>query len=299
MTPVTCSGSVRHVSLTPKKALIPGEHYVVTVNPASSPTVADLAGNLAAHAKLAFRGGLVQQENSPAAHPVWDAVKVKKALGGSYAVDHLTGASTSWQFTGSSVKWVTVTGPTFGIAKVAVDGNVVVTYNDYASGVHYGVTHTIKGLTSAKHTVTVKVTGRKGSKRAKGAAVAVDAFSVGGKVTKTPSMLTSWATVGSAKASGGRYAVADLKGASVSMRFRGTAITWVGLVGRHGGKVKVFLDGHLKMTVDTFAKATKFQVAHTLKGLVDKRHTLRLVVTGTHRSASKGSLVSVDAFKVK
>jgi hypothetical protein len=228
----------------------------------------------------------------------WRKVSATKAKGHSYLAEHRAGATASWSFTGRSVSWLTVTGPSFGRADVYVDGKKKATFNNYASANHYGVARTVKGLSAAKHTVKIRVTGRKGSRRGTDTVVAVDGFKVGTKVTASPALKVSWSRVATAKALAGGYARADLAGAGVSFTFRGTRVDWVTETGRTFGKARVYVDGKLRTTVDNFAKVSKYRVVRAFSGLADKRHTLRIVALGKHRSGATGNYVALDGWVV-
>ncbi|MFZ0323644.1 MAG: hypothetical protein WAN48_05870, partial [Actinomycetes bacterium] len=296
---VDCSvGPVTSASVTPAKPLMPGQHYEGVVNPLGVTTVADTLGNVSAPTTFAFRGARIQQENSPAAKATWQVVKAKKAKGGSYLMELRKGASASWTFTGKSVQWVTVKGPTFGVADVFVDGVRKATVNNYAKSTSYGVRRSITGLSAGTHTLKIVVKGKKGSRRAKDVRVAVDGFLVGKKLSATPAVTTTWQRVSSKKAYSNGYSIATLKGQSVSFQFRGTAVRWVTGVGPACGKVSVLVDGVKVGTVDSYAKVAKFKVPHDIKGLSDAVHTLKLVVTGTKNKKSSGTGVVIDGWVV-
>jgi hypothetical protein len=103
----------------------------------------------------------------------------------------------------------------------------------------------------------------------------------------------------SAKAADGKgYAVATLKGESVSFRFRGTAVTWRTVTGPSSGKVAVYVDGVKKAVVDNWSKATTYHVDRAVTGLTDGTHTLKLVVTGTKNTRAKGTALALDTWTV-
>jgi hypothetical protein len=126
--------------------------------------------------------------------------------------------------------------------------------------------------------------------------VVLDAVKVGTTLTSNPVVTQRWATAASSLASGGRYALGDQKGESFSLQFRGTSITWRTLLGRGMGKASVYVDGKIKGTYDQFATTTKAG-SRTWK-LTDKVHTIRVVVTGTHRTGATGNRVVLDLLTV-
>jgi len=78
----------------------------------------------------------------------------------------------------------------------------------------------------------------------------------------------------------------------------GTSVTWRTLTSRTQGIAKIYLDGALKATIDNFSSTAKYRVARTLSKLVERVHTLRIVVTGRHHTGGKGTQVTVDRVAV-
>jgi hypothetical protein len=103
-------------------------------------------------------------------------------------------------------------------------------------------------------------------------------------------MTESWASRSTSAAYGGRYVVADVKGAKASYRFTGTSITWFTSRGPAMGSAWVFVDGKYKATVNNASSVTSWHVARTVSGLTNASHTIALV------DASKRLVV--DAVKV-
>jgi hypothetical protein len=290
---------VRAVRVFGRSPLIPGERYLVTVNaPGAEPTT-DVAGNPAPTTTTGFRAALVQQESSPVTVQGWRKVAVTAAKGGSYLTENRRGAYATWTFSGTSFGAWLVAGPTFGYAKVYVDGVLKGTFNQYASAARFTSVRVIKGLAAGTHKVKVVVTGTKGSKLAKGAYVGVDAFSIGATVQKTPAVVTTWAAVAVKSASGGRRAVAGLAGETFSMTFAGTGVRWAHPTGPGFGIAKVYVDGVLKATVDSWSSTAREQVLWASPLVLSGRHTVRIVVTGTKRAAATGTAVGVDSLLVR
>lgn len=95
----------------------------------------------------------------------------------------------------------------------------------------------------------------------------------------------------------GRHARTSIRrGSSVTLRFAGTAVTWIGPVGPRRGKAVIYLDGRRVKVVDTHATAFRparvlFKVAFAAYG----RHRLTIRVAGSGRRAR----VAVDAIVVR
>ena len=287
------SGAVRSASLVPTKPLVPGQRYTFLVQ-----GVTDPAGS-AVSASQAFRASIDQQETSLAALYRWRIAKATKAYGRSYVVESRKGAWASWAFTGTAVTWYTMTAPTQGRATVYVDGVRKASVNNWSAATKWHVARTVKGLKAGRHTLKIVVNGTKGSTKGKGTQVVLDAAKVGTKLVAAPAVTIGWSRSTSSAASGGGYAATALAGASASLPFRGTAVTWVTATGPAMGKAKVYVDGVLKVTVDNYAKRAAGNVRRTVTGLSDAVHTVKVVVTGTKRKASKGTTVVVDRWLVR
>jgi hypothetical protein len=284
---VACVGFHRSLVITPRRALVPGEHYRAGVLFGSA---RDAAGNLAGPAVAAFRAQRDLQESTPAAAYKWAVVSAKGAYGGKYSTEHLRGARSSWRFRGGSLTWWTREAPDQGKAVVLVDGKVVRRVDNYAATVHNKVARTFTGLGGGRHTVVIVVTGKKRA-AATGAWVSIDAFTGKGARVNNPALLSRWGALPGAVR-------ADRKSAAASLRFRGTGITWVTRTGRDQGIAKVFIDGKRVAVVDNYAAATHTGVKRIVSGLADRVHTLRIVVTGKHRAAATASRVTVDRYLV-
>ncbi len=295
-----CGGSdVKRVDLSPSQPLLAGGYYTVTVNPNIASTVMDAVGNVTPLTTQNFRAATTIDQSSSILTYAWRKVGSSKAAGNSYAIEHRKGAKASWTFSGRSVSWGTVVGPTFGKANVLIDGVRKATINNYATKIKYGVQRTLKGLPSGSHTITVQVLGKKGAKAAKGTNIAIDSFKVGKKLTTTP-VLTAvgWQQASNAAATGGSYAVADLKAENIKLQFRGTGVTLLTARGSAYGKASVYVDGTLATTFDDYAKLSGWQVAQTVSGLTDGVHTVVVKVLGAKNTKSTSTAVVVDGFTV-
>ncbi|MGZ6793927.1 MAG: Ig-like domain-containing protein, partial [Mycobacteriales bacterium] len=290
---VPCSGPVRRAVLAPSPRLVPGQRYATAL----AVGITDLAGNAAVLRTAAFRGQLAQQESSPAAVSAWRSATSSAAYGGRYSTSDVGGSTATYAFHGTGITWFTATGPAMGTARVYVDGAYKGTVNNYASASHWRVARTIGRLTNATHTLRVVPTGARGSVYGKGTSIVVDAVKVGTSLTTNPAVRTSWAVGASSRASGGHFAVADDAGATFSMVFRGSRLTWMTAVGRNMGVAKVYVDGVLKGTYDNYSQTAAFNLKRSWS-LTDKLHTVRVVVQGRHRPGAIGSRVVVDALLV-
>lgn len=108
-----------------------------------------------------------------------------------------------------------------------------------------------------------------------------------------------WTTV-PARAFSAATAVATIgAGASARIRFHGTGVSWIGLLGPSSGVADVYLDGVLVDSVDQFRPGT--QVNATLfarDDLPPGPHELRIVPTGERNPLSASSVTLIDAVDV-
>lgn len=290
---VACTGdTVREAVLTPAKPLVPGQRYTVQAS-----GVTDTVGNVMEAESFAFRASTVEQEGTAGATASWRKVALSSALGGSYVVTDVKGATATYEFTGSRLVWYGRRGPQYGTAYVYVDGKAKGTVNFYSSSA--GSTYKVfDGLGSGRHTVKIVVRGAKGSTRGTGTFVAVDAFKVGSTTAATPAARYAWAVRSATAASGGRYAIEDNAGATIVVRFRGTAFSWVTALGPNMGKATVKIDGKPAVTVDNYASSARFGYVRKFGGLTDAVHTVTIRVLGQRRSGATGTAVVFDRFGI-
>src|SRR5438067_520938 len=88
-------------------------------------------------------------------------------------------------------------------------------------------------------------------------------------------------------------------GAGSSFRFNGTGVKWIAYRDEWSGIARVYVDGTLTGTIDTYASPAAAQaVMYSVSGLASASHTLVIEVTGTKSASSGGAWVWVDAFDV-
>lgn len=297
---VDCAtGKIVTATLQPIGLLIPGQTYAATVNPPDAAVpVVDRSDNVAPTTEQSFGAPSEIEQGSEAITYGWRTVAKSGTFGGSFASEHLAGATASFTFSGKKVTWFTVTGPSHGKASVWIDGHAKGTFNQYATSVHTKVARSFTGLAPGPHTITVRVLGQEGSPQATDTQVAVDAFQGGGRIVWTPPLLTTWQRSNVAGASGGDVAASDQARTTVALTFRGSGVRWQTVRGPDQGRAQIFVDGALVKTVDNYATATTTGVLRSITGLTVGVHELVIVVTGEARPASHGTKVSVDRFSV-
>lgn len=291
---VDCAtGQVKTVAFQPSDTLVEGGEYVITLR-GSDGGITDRARNPLESEPIAFAVPIpvTVEESDATVVPGWKKVAAAAAVGGSYVAERSTGASASFRFTGTAVSWLTLAGPTMGVAQVKIDGKAKGTYDLGAGSLAKKVVR-FTGLVAREHTITVVVTGKAGS--GGGTLVAVDGFKVGTQTTAEPTMALRWRTVTSTLASSGKWAMSNLAGSQIQITFSGSSIAWTTQIGPDQGKAKVFIDGKAVGTFDNYAE-TAARFARVFEGLSSGSHTLRIVVTGTARAGATGTWITVDGF---
>jgi len=239
--------------------------------------------------------------------------------GGAAMQSTAAGAKATVSFSGTSIRWLGSRGRAMGIALVSVDGGPTTQVDLFARPADeaHSPIITVSDLSDGPHTLTIQVTGTANS-QAQGTAVVVDAFDIQPNFT-----VSHWQdTDPNAKFSAG-WTKSDEQfpwsgsgvsnfpelpvtaqetrtaGETLTLPFRGTAISWVGYTGPDGGIATVQIDGGAPAQVDTYSPTAKYQpVVFTAAGLADANHTLTITVTGQKNAASTSSRIVVDAFDV-
>jgi beta-galactosidase GanA len=111
----------------------------------------------------------------------------------------------------------------------------------------------------------------------------------------------SWSHVASQSYTGSDYqnteSFSNTAGDAMTVNFSGTAVHWIGSKTNNHGYADVYLDGTKQATVDASGSQSQ-AVLFSKSGLTDGPHTLKIVVDGTHSSASTDNYVSIDAIDV-
>jgi lysozyme len=180
---VGCSSSdVRRVVITPRRPLIPGEHYRVVVNPPTAAhRVTDRAGNLTPSIMRAFVAPTQLEQGSTAItyrRPgAWTVLPAREGRNGRVAGSDVTGARADVRFRGTEAVWTTVTGPNHGLAAIWIDGKLDRVVDTYSRRRLDGVRHRVTALSPGLHTMRIQVLGRS-DPRATGRVVSVDRLAV-------------------------------------------------------------------------------------------------------------------------
>jgi hypothetical protein len=199
-----------------------------------------------------------------------------------------------------------------GKARIYVDGVAKATIDLYArKSAKSAVVWRSSELVNGPHTIKVVVLGKKRS-ASSGTAVVVDAFDVTGSVRPAAISGTlvnsgssklirtgKWRVSSRSGALGGSAWRSSRKGATVTVRFKGTGVTWVGRKDPRFGKAEVIVDGRRVGVISQYAKtASERKVAWSISGLPKGVHSVTIRVLGKPSSTGGGSAIDVDGFFV-
>jgi hypothetical protein len=224
-------------------------------------------------------------------------------------------------FNGTGITWVGTQDPSGGVARVFLDGtpNVVDTYADTT---HYQQPlFTAQTLAQGPHTLSIEVTPMRNA-NSTGSWIWVDGFDIqngaavtsaivasAGHIEQNDSSVTytgTWYLNSNPAESGGTAVLAIDPGATATVKFNGTGITWTGYRDEWSGIAPVYVDGVLKTTVDTYglpmgdgnSNPLFRKNSYSISGLPSGAHDLKIVVTGTHGSLSASSWIWIDSFDI-
>jgi hypothetical protein len=233
---------------------------------------------------------------------------------GHAVLTNLAGARASITFTGTSISWIGVADPWSGFARAYLDG-VLYTVDTYGASTTYQKTmFTARGLAAGPHTLSIEVEHSR-DVNGSGSWVWIDGFDIedGAGVSGGVSAPTGrteqnspavnfngvWYMNMNPVQSGGTAVLSTDAGSAATVSFTGTGIRWIAYKDAWSGIAKVYVDGNLTATIDTYAATDQAQAdAYTVNGLAAGAHTLSIQVTGTHSAQSHGSWIWVDAFDV-
>jgi hypothetical protein len=160
------------------------------------------------------------------------------------------------------------------------------------------------------HTVLIECTGNK-NPNATGANISVDAFDIAGTLLQAPvinryeqgdarlAYTGRWTVSSTASASGGSFRFANSPGASVTIPFSGTSLSWLVKMSPVYGVAEVTVDGTAVSTVDLYDAITRYrQIVWDTGKLADGLHTVKIEWTGDSNGAATGTNIGVDAFDI-
>ncbi len=264
-----------------------------------SATTCALTVDAPVNAGAAFDATTQMQEDGPGARFAWGRIRDARSIGGSYRWERRGGASQTFAFTGGAVTLFTIAGRAMGNAVVAIDGLPVGTIHGYARSFRAGVADRFTHLGAGDHTITATVAGTSSAK-ATDTRVGVDALRWEGITRQDPRPASgTWGSRANPSAGGGSYVLSDVPGATASLRFTGTGVTWITARGPSGGRAEIWIDGSLVRTTNLYASSRVFGVQRTVTGLSDASHLVRIRVAGTRSADATGTSVVVDGWIIR
>ena len=109
----------------------------------------------------------------------------------------------------------------------------------------------------------------------------------------------TWYTNNESPHIGGSATLTNDKGATATLSFTGTGISWIGVLDPYSGIAQVYLDG-TPNTVDTYGPSTLYrQPLFSVHGLTPGPHTLSIQVLHQRDGETNGSWVWINAFDIE
>lgn len=266
---------------------------------------------------LAQAGGITRiEENDPSVvyTGTWYPNSAAANSAGAAKMTNLLDARVSLTFTGKGISWIGVSDPWSGFARVYLDG-VLNTVDCYSNDTLYQkVLFTARGLTPGPHTLSIEAMHTR-DVNGSGSWIWIDGFDVddgsavsGGFSAPTGrteqngpgvSYTGTWFLNTNPVQSGGTAVLSTDTGSRATIVFTGTGVKWVAYRDAWSGIAKVYVDGALTATIDTYFATDQARAdGYSVLGLIPGTHTLTIEVTGTRNSNSRGSWIWVDAFDV-
>jgi hypothetical protein len=246
----------------------------------------------------------------------WFTIKDPVLSGGSAAAAVDAGSSVTFTFTGTTARWIGYKDPWSGIAKVYIDGVFQMNVDTYDPGEQEQViVYTTPTLSAGTHQITILITDTHSVPSQTESWIWIDAFEIIGgssstkggdsgvftRVEQTDPSVTyngHWYTLTNGVLSGGTSVEALDPRSTATFTFNGTIARWIGFKDPWSGIARVYIDGVLQTTVDTYDPGQQSQaVVYTTPTLTASKHTLTIEVTGTHGGSGQSSWIWIDAFE--
>ncbi|MDZ4168883.1 MAG: chitobiase/beta-hexosaminidase C-terminal domain-containing protein, partial [Coriobacteriia bacterium] len=218
----------------------------------------------------------------------WSLATDAKMSAGSGRFTSVASNTVDLAFSGTTIEWIGPKGPSYGLARVTVNGTMTTIVDLYAPTLQYQQSVWSSGLLAdGVHRITIESLGQRGL--GTGTGVNVDAFDVVGTIQprrfeQSDSMTSysgTWSQNSDGSSSGGTYRFSSVTSSTLEVSFWGKSIDLVAIKGGSFGIAKVTLDG-VSHDVDLYNNGLKYrQVAWSSGTLTEGRHTLRVEVSGT------------------
>jgi V8-like Glu-specific endopeptidase len=229
----------------------------------------------------------------------WVEASHPDASSGTLKLTPLTSSKAFFDFTGSTVKIVSIKGPILGSFDVYIDGIYRGSVDLYDPSYLFKQTvASYTGLSPGTHTLRIVSTS---------GLVVIDAFVVAGTATSPTHYPDSAATYAGSwtDSSHPLFTEGNLKmnpgiaGDKATFTFTGEKVRIIGLKGPFFGKAEIKIDGSLYSTVDFYQPDFKIQTTiETISGLSPGTHIVEIMATGTQNPSSVASYINIDGFDV-
>ena len=261
---------------------------------------------------VVLQPGTYQESNSTFSYAgSWISRKSSNYDGGVLKMSTSANSSVEFKFNGTSFTWYGTKAASRGIAKIYIDGSLVDTVDTYSTSTSFKTPlYKSNTLASGTHTVKIVVTGTKNSLSSSTQvdfdkiviSNTVPTLSAGTFQEDNPALIYSgsWISRKSSNYDGGALKMSTTANSSVEFKFNGTSFTWYGTKAASRGIAKIYIDGSLVDTVDTYSTSTSFKTPlYKSNTLASGTHTVKIVVTGTKNTKASSTQVDFDKIVVK
>lgn len=206
-------------------------------------------------------------------------------------------------FKGDSITYAFTMAWNRGVARVFIDGVDMGVVDAYAPDVRWQVARTWSGLGNGRHVIEV----RRDSSNPGDKYIDVDSFTVnidtadtGAHEETSPNAkkIGHWKRFASNEASGGSVLYSNQAQDALTFTFIGDKIDFYYTKAYNRGKAAITIDGVYRLTLDQYSENIQWQQKTSFPGLGSGVHTIHISVLGEKQSASSGTYIDVDAFKV-
>jgi peptidoglycan/xylan/chitin deacetylase (PgdA/CDA1 family) len=265
-------------------------------------------------ASLALVAAKRVEENNPSISysGTWARESYTNLSTGSEVYAGASGASASFYFTGTGIKFISTPYTSRGIVKITVDGTAY-SVDPYSTKLLWqNVVFQKTGLAAGNHSIKIECSGTK-NVSSSSTNIFIDAFDIingdikapAAAVTKrveenNPSISYSgtWANESYSSLSAGSELYTGASGASASFSFTGTGIKLISTPYTSRGIVKITLDGTV-YSVDTYSTKLLWQnVVFQKTDLAAGTHNIKIQCSGTKNSSSTSANIFIDAFDI-
>ena len=212
-------------------------------------------------------------------------------------------------FTGPTVTLLGSTAPTYGIARVTIDGGAPVDVDFYSAGyLHQAEVFKTTDLAEGTHVLRLEWTGTRNA-ASSGTGIGLDAVDLTGGLAQSllhyeqdsPYIAYegTWTSASSASRYAGGWYYTNTAGSAAHLKFNGTEVYLYGSTAPTYGQALVSVDGGTPVLVDYYSANYLHKVkVFEAKGLSPGEHTVKIERAGTKNAASTGTGIGLDAVKV-